>query len=108
MAKQQIDQETQIGRSDVYQDDLNPGAPLQNDAKNLRDDLNAKRTQLRRIIHGSNAGHWYDDPATVYGADISLQALFYGGRGGFNEDQILVQRDATICVSACGNVLRRK
>lgn len=108
MAKQMIDQETQVGASDLYSDTQTPGAALQNDAVNLRDDLNAKRTQLKRIIHGPNPGHWYDDPVSIYGIDISLQALFYAGAGGFNENQILVNVDGSIAVSRAGNVIRRK
>lgn len=77
MAKQQFDQETQVGRSDSYVDSLPSGSTLQTDAENLRDDLNALRSQVRRIIHGlSLVGKWYDDPATAFGGDASLKALF--------------------------------
>lgn len=107
MAKQVLDQETQVGHSDVYDDARTPGSTLQTGATNLRDDLNAKRTQLKRIIHGEDPGHWFDDPVTIFGVDVSLKALLYGG-AGFNEDQILVNRDASIVVSSSGNVLRRK
>lgn len=108
MTAQKTDQETQINRSDLYDDTLTPGAPLETNATNLRDDLNAKRTQIKRIIHGENPGHWYDDPVTIYGIDISLQALFYAGYGGLNEDDILVLKDSSVAVSNEGNVLRRK
>jgi hypothetical protein len=77
VAKQRFDQETQVDRSDSYEDDLASGSTLETSAENLRDDLNALRSQVRRIIHGlSVAGKWYDDPATVFGADASLKALF--------------------------------
>lgn len=108
MASQLIDQETQVNRSDLYDDARTLGEPLESTALNLRDDLNAKRTQLKRIIHGENPGHWYDDPVTIYGIDISLQALFYAGYGGLNEDDILVIKDSSVAVSNEGNVLRRK
>ena len=76
MAKQQFDQETQVGSSDVYDDSLPSGSALQTDAENLRDDLNALRAQVRHIIHGlSLTGKWYDDPTSVFGADASLKAL---------------------------------
>lgn len=108
MATQKIDQETQVGQSDLYDDQLSTGASLQSSAANLRDDLNAIRTQLRQIIHGEVIGHWYDDPATAYGADISLQALFFNEASGFDEDDILVLRNSDIAVSSTGYVLRRK
>ena len=82
MAKQTLDQETQVGKSDVYGDERTPGIALQNDAFNLRDDLNALRTQLRQVIHGLGSGHWYDDPANVFGGDASLKALYYRPGGG--------------------------
>lgn len=75
MAKQQFDQETQIGSSDAYVDSLPAGSTLQTDAQNLLDDLNAIRSQLKRIIHGSGVGKWFDDPETVFGSDASLKAL---------------------------------
>jgi hypothetical protein len=77
VAKQQFDQETQVGPSDSYVDNLPSGSTLQTDAENLRDDLNALRSQVRRIIHGlALTGKWFDDPATVFGGDASLKALF--------------------------------
>jgi hypothetical protein len=79
----QLDQETQVGKSDQYNDTLTPGAPLQSNATDLRFDLNAIRTQLRRIIHGLGpGGSWHDDPGNVFGADSSLKALFFGAGGG--------------------------
>lgn len=77
MAKQRFDQETQVGPSDSYVDNLPSGSTLQTDAENLRDDLNALRSQVRRIIHGlSLTGKWYDDPASSFGGDASLKALY--------------------------------
>lgn len=76
MTKQQFDQETQIGQSDVYNDSLPSGSTLETNAQNLRDDLNALRSQVRRIIHGLSAvGAWTDDPGSVFGSDASLKAL---------------------------------
>ena len=75
MAKQQFDQETQVGPSDSYVDTLPSGSTLQTDAENLLNDLNAVRSQLKRIIHGSGSGKWFDDPETIFGSDASLKAL---------------------------------
>lgn len=108
MARQMVDQETQVANSDLYDDQLTPGAPLQNGSQNLLDDLNAKRTQLKRVIHGENPGHWYDDPVTIYGVDISLQSLYHGGAAGLHEDDIVVLKDSTIAISKDGNVIRRQ
>jgi hypothetical protein len=86
VAGQKLDQETQIGPSDSYGDTLTPGPTLQSGANDLRFDLNAIRTQLRRIIHGlGTGGHWHDDPASVFGVDASLKALLSGGGGGIGD-----------------------
>lgn len=80
------DQETQVGQSDVYQDDLAPGSALETSTASLRDDLNALRSIVRRIVHGVGAGNWFDDPASIFGGDASLKALFFGGGGGLGRD----------------------
>jgi hypothetical protein len=33
-------------------------------------------SQIKRIIHGDQAGNWHDDPGSVHGGDASLYALF--------------------------------
>ena len=105
---QKVDQETQVGKSDLYNDDLPSGSTLETGAENLRDDLNSVRTQVKRITHGAESGSWYDDPATAYGVDISLRSLFYSG-AGFDVDKILVHRDGTVVVNTTeGNVVRAK
>jgi hypothetical protein len=106
--KQVADQETQVGNSDLYDDEAGTGVALETGAHNLRDDLNALRSQAKRIIHGDEDGDWYDDPVTILGTDISLRALLYSGLG-FNEDKILVNRDGTVVVNqTSGNVVRIK
>ncbi len=79
---QGVDQETQVAKSDLYDDERGTGVALETGAQNLRDDLNALRSQFKRVIHGADAGKWYDDPATVFGGDASLHALYEGGGGG--------------------------
>lgn len=105
MAKQKFDQETQVDKSDLFDDARTPGAPLQNDSENLRDDLNALRTQIRRVISGADPGSWTDDPATVFGEDVSLKALHASGLA-FDEDKILVAQDGTVVVDQSGHVVR--
>lgn len=75
MARLLIDQEFQIAPSDVYEDTRAPGASLETGSLSARDDLNALRSQLKRIIHGLDVGNWYDDPAAIFGANASLKAL---------------------------------
>lgn len=107
MAKQLADQETQIGPSDVYDDTLPPGSTLETNALNLRDDENAQRSIVKRIIHGLDPGNWFDDPVTIFGVDVSLKALFYSGVG-FDVDDILTTNDSEVVVDNNGNVVRRK
>lgn len=33
-------------------------------------------SQMKRVIHGNQAGNWHDDPASVFGGDASLYGLF--------------------------------
>lgn len=86
MSDHKADQETQVRKSDVYDDTQAPGSSLETASTNLRADLNALRSILRRIIHGVGEGHWYDDPASIFGGDASLKALFFGGGGGLGRD----------------------
>lgn len=106
MAKQKYDQETQVGKSDVYDDTLPPGATLETAVENLRGDLNALRSQLRRFACGEDpSGDWKVDVVTAFGGDASLQALYNSGLA-FDEDKISVSRDGTIVVNKDGNVVR--
>jgi hypothetical protein len=61
MGRTFLQQDTQIYASDAYNDAVSPGSTLQTSAANLQDDLNAIRSQLRRILRASSAGNWYDD-----------------------------------------------
>jgi hypothetical protein len=64
VSKQLLDQEVQVNRSDEYDDSQPSGSTLQTSAENLRDDLNALRSQIKRILYGSGFGKWYDAPVT--------------------------------------------
>lgn len=66
-----LDQETQVRNSDVYDDALAAGAGLESPGagnQNLRFDLNALRSQLRRIIDPqglAGTADWFVDLATA-------------------------------------------
>jgi hypothetical protein len=45
-----LDQERQVGPSDVYDDTLPAGSTLESSSTDLRYDLNALRSQVRRLI----------------------------------------------------------
>ena len=53
---------TQIRKSDAYNDEVTAGSTMESNAVNIEDDLNAIRSQLRRII--DETGNWYDEPVT--------------------------------------------
>jgi hypothetical protein len=107
MGQQRADQETQVGKSDVFEDTKAAGPTLETDSENLRDDLNALRSQVRRVMYGSDPGKWTDDPETAFGTDATLKGLVQSG-ASFDENDILVAKDGSIVVSESGNVLRRK
>lgn len=65
-----IDQKNQIKSSRIYEDDYGTNLQLLV-SSSLEDDLNAIRTQLKKII---GKGNWYSSPDSPN--DISLAALF--------------------------------
>jgi hypothetical protein len=82
MARTFIRQDTQIRKSDVYDDTIAPTlADYETNPVSIEDDLNSVRSQLNNFLD-LQAGNWYDDIATP--------ATFEGGaqRGidGLNQD----------------------
>ncbi len=85
MARTHLRQGTQIAESDLYDDTFSSGPTLETDASDLQFDLNAIRSQLRRVLGTPN---WYDDASSG-----DLRQLLYfidegpveGFTGGFKE-----------------------
>jgi hypothetical protein len=74
MAKTRLRQEEQIKNSDSYDDSLVSGPTLETGALTIEDDLNAIRSQLKRLVDSAN---WYDEPAAggsgwIYAADVTV------------------------------------
>jgi len=98
-------------------DDQRTGAEVSN-TETTADDLekvfHGMLSQLKRIIHGEDAGNWFDNINSVFGEDVSLKALLAkigtGGGGGIDEDKILVERTTglVMILRATGNVLVRR
>jgi hypothetical protein len=63
-------QDKQVRNSDDYDDTHIAGPTLETDAENLEDDLNAIRSQIKRIIHGTNPGSWTDVGGTGTLSDL--------------------------------------
>jgi hypothetical protein len=59
----------EVRRSDYYDDTVPAGPGLETNPIDLENDLNAIRSQLKRIIHGVDPGNWYDDPGPNPGDD---------------------------------------
>lgn len=53
--------EREIKKSKIYDDTLTSGAALESNAVTIEDDLNAIRSQLKKI---TGEAHWYSEPAT--------------------------------------------
>lgn len=83
MSRSFLRQATQISASVDFADALAAGLSLQSSSYTLEDDLNAVRSQLRRILYSTASnGKWYDDvPATAIGGPRGLFQL-----GGDLED----------------------
>lgn len=60
MARTFVDQPTQVFHSDNYDDTFAPGVGLQTGSFDLEDDLNALRSQVRKILWADVSGSWYD------------------------------------------------
>jgi len=65
MARTFLRQDTQIRNSDVYDDTLAAGLTLETGQTEIEGDLNALRSQVKRLIWGDAAGNWYDDIPTI-------------------------------------------
>jgi len=55
-----IDQPTQVFKSDQFDDTLAAGSTLQTASTSIQTDLNAIRSQIRRILWAGVSGSWYD------------------------------------------------
>ena len=72
MSRSFLKQDTQINSSFIYDGTIAPGATLENTGSTLEQDLNALRSQVKRLL-ASGSGAWYDDLAVVVGLDGSKQ-----------------------------------
>lgn len=75
MPRSFLRQETQIYKSDTYDDSLAAGSTLESGSASLESDLNALRSQLARILKADGTPNWYDDVPTVNGKKRSIQDL---------------------------------
>lgn len=86
MARTFAHQDTQVRPSNQFDDSMPSGPALEADSESLQDDLNAIRSQIKRII-GTPA--WHGEPQ----ASLSINKLLYfisdgpaeGFAGGFRE-----------------------
>ena len=85
---QQVDLDT-IEVPDTYTDTLTASqvAAIEGTATDFLAVLFAILTQIQRIIYGDAGGDWKADPATVFGGDASLKALYE--RGDWDRQDLL-------------------
>lgn len=74
----------QIAKPDDFTDSLSglEVSGIEASATDLSDFFTGLLSQFKRLIHGNDPGNWSDDPASVFGSDASLKALYYGAIGG--------------------------
>lgn len=68
-------QDTQVRKSDTFDDTLSAGSTLQSGSTSLESDLNAVRSQLKRFLRADEAGNWYEDVPTVNSKKRGIAAL---------------------------------
>lgn len=74
MARTFISQPTQVFRTEHYDDTLSAGSTLQSSATSVEYDLNAIRSQIRRLLWAGVSGSWYD-AITAPSGTISARGL---------------------------------
>lgn len=73
-------------------DDQKTATEIANSETNSSDflDFNSNLlSQIKRIIHGSDSGNWFDDPETVFGGSSTLKSLYYA----FFKDVVCLSTD---------------
>ena len=58
-------------------------AAIESSAVNFKDFLEGILSQIKRILHGGDAGDWHDDVVTEFGANASLKSLLASAGGAF-------------------------
>lgn len=68
----------QLYKPDSFLDTLTPAqiAAIEAGATDFADVAEAIFSQFKQVIHGAEAGNWYDNIQTVHGGDASLYALY--------------------------------
>lgn len=89
MARTFLRQETQIRNSDTYDDTLSAGLTLETGQTEIEGDLNALRSQVKRLIWDDGAGNWYDDIPTINSKKRGVRDL------NFDLDELESQK--TLC-----------
>lgn len=78
MSPKSLQRLKQIAKPDAFDDQKSAVeiAAAESSSEDLADFTNAYLSQIKRLIHGDEAGNWYDDPTAIFGANASLFALF--------------------------------
>lgn len=71
MARTFISQPNQVFSSETYDDTLPAGSALESASSNLESDLNALRSQLKRVLWADADGSWYDAISAPSGSGSS-------------------------------------
>lgn len=99
MARTFIRQDTQIRKSDLYDDTVAPSlANYETNPVSIEDDLNSVRSQLHNLLKNM-AGNWYDDLDTP----VTLDAGSERGVNDLNTDLHLLERKRVL-VASCSLV----
>jgi hypothetical protein len=96
----------QIAKPDDFDDQKSPAsiALSETDSADFGAFLEYMLSQIKRIVHGDNAGNWHDDPVTVFGTDASLRSLLARVPDTANLDLLLITSDGGLIYDNSGNI----
>lgn len=68
----------QLRKLDDFDDSLSASAVagIESSAVDMADFWTGILSQVKRVLHGDDSGNWHDDPASQFGGNATLKALF--------------------------------
>ena len=95
----------QVHIPDNFDDTLNSSEVVNiESSESLEDVCHGVLSQIKRIIHGSDAGNWHDNPETIFSSSATLKNLLAIASSHFDPNSIVTNDNSDVVVSN-GNVV---